>query len=147
MIAYTPEKVALINQTVDFVNVMTYDLMNRRDNTTNHHTSLNGSLQTIQTYIERGMAPAKMNLGFAFYAKWFTTVEGAACEQPIGCPTVLLENADGSDTGMSGAMTFQGVNFLPVPDPSTLTSGSGTCGAGTQSKCADGACCGQYGYW
>lgn len=86
---------------------MTYDLMNRRDNVTNHHTSVTGSAAAIDTYIERGMDAAKLNLGIAFYAKWFTTAQGETCDTPTGCPTALLEAADGSDTGLSGAITFE----------------------------------------
>ena len=86
----------------------------RRDNVTSHHTSVQGSLNTIDIYLSLGMSPSKMNLGFAFYAKWFKTQ--GTCTQPIGCPTVLLEAADGSDTGMSGAVTFRDV-------PPILSSG------------------------
>ncbi|KAI2643398.1 glycoside hydrolase family 18 protein [Xylaria nigripes] len=110
-IAFTPEKVPLINKAVDVVNVMTYDLMNRRDTVTNHHTSVQGSLKTVEKYIELGMDPAKMNLGIAFYAKYFQTSE--PCTKPLGCKTVLLEDANGLDTGKSGAKTFkEGVPVL-----------------------------------
>ncbi len=52
-----------------------------------------------------------MTLGFAFYAKWFKTA--GQCDQPIGCPTVLLEDANGGDTGQSGAVTFHdGVSVM-----------------------------------
>jgi len=146
MIAYTAEQVPKIDKVVDFVNVMTYDLMNRRDHATTHHTSLAGSLAAINTYISRGMSAHKMNLGFAFYAKWFTTAKGTACTQPIGCPTELLEAADGTDTGKSGAMTFEASNFASVPSGLT-DSPDGTCGAGSSHKCTGNACCGQYGYW
>ncbi len=38
MIAYTHEQVPKINAAVDYVNVVTYDLMNRRDNATKFHS-------------------------------------------------------------------------------------------------------------
>ncbi|RYP49351.1 hypothetical protein DL768_004911 [Monosporascus sp. mg162] len=104
MIAFTPQQAPLINDAVDVVNVMTYDLMNRRDNTTTHHTSVKASLNTIDTYLALGFDACKLNLGFAFYAKFFETQ--GQCSQPIGCPTVLLEDANGGDTGKSGAVTF-----------------------------------------
>ncbi|KAI1438319.1 family 18 glycoside hydrolase [Xylaria sp. CBS 124048] len=104
-IAYTAEKVPLINSAVDVVNVMTYDLMNRRDNTTRHHSSVQGSLDVVEKYIALGMDPGKMNLGIALYAKYFATVE--PCTQPIGCKTAVLEDANGRDTGLSGAQTFR----------------------------------------
>jgi hypothetical protein len=54
-----------------------------------------------------GFTPSKLNLGFAFYAKFFKTT--GQCSQPIGCPTAVLEATDGSDTGLSGAVTFREV--------------------------------------
>ncbi|KAI1074315.1 glycoside hydrolase family 18 protein [Whalleya microplaca] len=114
MIAFTPENVPVINGIVDVVNVMTYDLMNRRDTKTSHHTSVKGSLNSINKYLDLGMDASKMNLGIAFYAKWFKTK--GECTEPIGCETVLLEDANGQDTGMSGAVTFKEV-------PPVLSSG------------------------
>ncbi|KAI0008691.1 glycoside hydrolase family 18 protein [Xylariaceae sp. FL0662B] len=114
MIAFTTEQVPIINDAVDVVNVMTYDLMNRRDTKTNHHTPVKGSLATIEKYLSLGMSASKMNLGFAFYAKWFKTT--GECLQPIGCETVLLEDANGVDTGMSSAVTF-------LEGPPVLASG------------------------
>jgi chitinase len=126
---------------------MSYDLMNRRDNATKHHTSIAGSLAAVNNYISRGMAASKMNLGFAFYAKWFTTAPRSVCSQPIGCPTALLENAStGADTGMSGVLTFEANNFLAVPS-SLTTSSDGTCGSGTARICPSSTCCSQYGSW
>ncbi|KAK5627133.1 hypothetical protein RRF57_002848 [Xylaria bambusicola] len=110
-IAFTAEKVPMISEVVDVVNLLTYDLMNRRDNTTQHHSSVRGSLNTVEKYIGLGMDPAKMNLGIAFYAKYFETSE--ECTEPVGCETVLLEDANGLDTGRSGATTFlEGVPVL-----------------------------------
>ncbi|KAH8163074.1 hypothetical protein CIB48_g5157 [Xylaria polymorpha] len=109
-IAFTPEKVPAINDAVDVINLLTYDLMNRRDNTTQHHTSVQGSLNTVEKYIELGMDAAKMNLGIAFYAKYFQTVE--ECKEPVGCETAVLEDANGLDTGRSGAKTF--LEGIPV---------------------------------
>lgn len=90
---------------------MTYDLMNRRMNETTHHTSVNGSLDSINTYMQRGLSPEKINLGFAFYAKWFSTQAGYKCTTPTGCPTALLENANGSDPLVSGAVTFEASTY------------------------------------
>nr|AIT18905.1 chitinase [Hirsutella thompsonii] len=105
MIAFTAQNVPKIDEAVDFVNVMTYDLMNRRENETKHHTSIEDSNKTIDTYIERGMTPGKINLGFAFYAKFFETQ--TQCSEPVGCEAAVLEGTDGSDTGKSGAVTFE----------------------------------------
>ncbi|KAK3329836.1 glycoside hydrolase superfamily [Apodospora peruviana] len=135
----------MIHETVDFVNIMAYDLMNRRDNVTSHHTSVDGALQAVDSYLSAGFPSDKLNLGFAMYAKWFTLANGTTCRHGKGCPTALLEAADGSDIGLSGAMTFEASNLAPVPSNLT-TSIDGTCGAGTFSKCPDSQCCGQYGF-
>ncbi|PMB63785.1 Chitinase 1 [Beauveria bassiana] len=111
MIAYTKEKVPEIIKAVDFVNVMTYDLMNRRNNVTNHHTSIEGSLASIDAYIARGVPAEKMNLGFAFYARFFNTKPGVTCDKPTGCVTDELELSNGTDTGRSGAVTFEKENI------------------------------------
>ncbi|KAL6402814.1 42 kDa endochitinase [Ilyonectria robusta] len=145
MIAYTPEQVAKMNRIVNFVNVMSYDLMNRRDNRTTHHTSVSGTLACVNTYIARGFDPAKLNFGIPFYAKWFTTKQGITCDHPIGCATEPLEAADGSDTGLSGAVTFESKNFNEVLQKLTLTSDS-SCGAGTPFMCGDAGCCSQAGF-
>lgn len=129
MIAYTAEKVPLINEAVDFVNVMAYDIsaspppdthtedtdppVNRRNTETTHHTPISGSESAIATYIERGFPASKLNLGFAFYAKWFTTAPGVQCTTPSGCATAELEAPDGVDTGLSGASTFEEAPLYP----------------------------------
>lgn len=91
---------------------MTYDLMNRRDNVTNHHSSVAGSRDAVDEYMKRGLPADKINLGFAFYAKWFTT--SGSCVGPLGCPVVELEAADGTDTGKSGAVTFSAHDEAPL---------------------------------
>lgn len=78
--------------------------VSRRDATTNHHTSVKGSLATVDKYLELGFDASKLTLGFAFYAKFFKTTE--ECTSPIGCKTDELEDANGGDTGKSGAVTF-----------------------------------------
>jgi chitinase len=40
---------------------MSYDLMNRRDNVTRHHTSVADSDQVIQNYLAIGAPAEKMN--------------------------------------------------------------------------------------
>lgn len=145
MIAFTAKQVPKMNKVVDFVTVMTYDLMNRRDTVTTHHTDVVGSLQAIDRYLQLGFDARKLNLGFAFYAKFFTTAPGVTCTQGVGCPTVLLEAADGSDTGKSGALTFEAPNFAAVPKNLTLTPDQ-SCGPGTFYKCGGTDCCSQYGF-
>lgn len=131
---------------------MTYDLMNRRDNITSHQTGIAASIATIDKYISLGLDPAKMNLGFALYAKYFATDDPLCATQPIGCKTAVLENPiDGSDTGLSAALTFEAANYLPVPAKLTAST-DGTCGAVTATSCegnstsSGGSCCSGYGY-
>lgn len=151
MIAYTAEKVPEIDAAVDFVNVMTYDLMNRRDLATKHHTDINGSLAAIEAYLERGMTASKLNLGVAFYAKYFALAANTTCTGPIGCPIALAEDAQGQDTGTSGAVTFEASSFPVEVDSSSLTTSTdGSCGTGTSFMCTGpatgGQCCSQYGW-
>ncbi|KAJ5377521.1 uncharacterized protein N7496_004930 [Penicillium cataractarum] len=145
MIAFTKEQSPEIFKSVDMVNVMTYDLMNRRDNVTSHHTSVEGSLDTIQAYLDLGLEPEKVNLGFAYYAKWFTTDPTSDCkEHPLGCKVVKLENDDGSDNGKSGAFTFE-KGVMDPPPANLTTSYNGKCGYSEGTKCPEGSCCSAYG--
>ena len=113
MLAFTKTTIPAIRASLDFFNIMTYDLMNRRDNVTKHHTGIQSSLVAIDAYEERGIAPEKMNLGFAFYLKWFKTDPDGGCEKnPVGCKTALMENpVTGDDLGKAGAFSWHD----PVP--------------------------------
>lgn len=92
---------------------MTYDLMNRRDNVTKHHTGVQLSLDAVNAYEARGVPTRKMNLGFAFYVKAFRTDPRGGCdENPIGCRTVLLEDPEtGADLGGGYGFSYHD----PVP--------------------------------
>lgn len=145
MIAYTAEQVPKIAKTVDHIHVMAYDLMNRRDNATLHHTDVKGAAAAVDRYLALGAPANKLSLGFAFYAKWFNTAKGANCVNPIGCPTEVMEDDKGADTGKSGAFTFEAANLAGPPTNLTV-SPNDSCGAGTNYKCAEGQCCSQYGF-
>ncbi|KAF2128319.1 glycoside hydrolase family 18 protein [Dothidotthia symphoricarpi CBS 119687] len=108
MLAFTPSTIPSIMQSVDFLNVMTYDLMNRRDNVTKHHTGVQASREAITAYVECGAPAEKLNLGYAFYVKWFRTAEGVDCaKQPVGCATELLEDpGTGADLGKTGGFSW-----------------------------------------
>ncbi|KAJ2969226.1 hypothetical protein NUW58_g10037 [Xylaria curta] len=107
MLAFTAATVPQVMGSLDFLNVMTYDLMNRRDNVTKHHTGVQPSLEAIDAYIANGAPADKINLGFAFYVKYFRT-EGKSCaEHPIGCPTGLMEDPEtGADLGKTGGFSW-----------------------------------------
>lgn len=113
MLAFTKTRIPAISASLDFFNVMTYDLMNRRDNITKHHTGIAQSLIAINTYEERGIPTNKMNLGFAFYIKWYKTDPQGGCDiNPVGCKTTLMEDPlTGADLGRAGAFSWH----EPVP--------------------------------
>jgi chitinase len=143
MLAYTSKTGASIWPEVDFVNVMSYDLMNRRDQKTAHHTSVAGCTQSINDYLAIGCPAEKLNLGFAYYAKYFTTA-GDCSSSPLGCAIAPAEKADGSDALNSGAFTFEKSNMMSAANLTDLkVSTDGTCGP-EKGKCASG-CCSQYG--
>lgn len=108
MLAFTNSTVPKIMGSVDFLNIMTYDLMNRRDNVTRHHTGINNSLEAIAAYVQRGVPLEKANIGLAFYVKWFRTAAGVKCHgRPIGCKTELMEDPEtGVDLGEAGAFSW-----------------------------------------
>lgn len=149
MIAFTNTTGPQIWPSVDMVNIMSYDLMNRRNNVTMHHTSVVDSFNTVQAYRDIGLPGNKTNLGMAYYAKWFETDpnDEKECEdQPIGCKVVVMENADGSDNGKSGSLTFE-KSVMSAPPANLKTSVDGTCGFDKGTKCPSGSCCSQYGNW
>ncbi|KAH7074686.1 glycoside hydrolase superfamily [Paraphoma chrysanthemicola] len=108
MLAFTHATIPDILESVDFLNIMTYDLMNRRDNVTKHHTGVINSLEALEAYADRGVSHERANLGLAFYVKWFKTAAGVNCnEQPIGCKTELMEDPEtGADLGQAGAFSW-----------------------------------------
>ncbi|CEL08198.1 hypothetical protein ASPCAL11349 [Aspergillus calidoustus] len=110
MLAFTSDTIPAISASLDFFNVMTYDLMNRRDNVTKHHTGIQGSLTAVDAYIANGVEADKVNLGFAFYVKWVRTDPNSAGEcaaHPVGCKTVLMEDpSTGGDLGHAGGFSW-----------------------------------------
>jgi GH18 family chitinase len=113
MLAFTPTSIPQIMESVDFLNIMTYDMMNRRDNVTKHHTSLGASLMAVDAYVDAGLPRDKANLGLAFYVKWYKTAINSTCDiNPIGCATELMEDpSTGADLGKAGAFSWHD----PVP--------------------------------
>ncbi|KAF2622879.1 carbohydrate-binding module family 18 protein [Macroventuria anomochaeta] len=144
MLAFTSKTGLKIWPSVDYINVMSYDLMNRRDNVTHHHTSVAGSEEAIKNYLDIGAPASKINLGFAYYAKYFTTA-GDCSASPLDCPIVLAEDpVTGKDLLISGAWTFEKQHMAPVDASSLTVSYDGTCGPDKGTRCASG-CCSQYG--
>ncbi|KAI4639963.1 hypothetical protein J4E93_008762 [Alternaria ventricosa] len=144
MLGYTRTTGPQIWPSVDFINVMSYDLMNRRDTVTKHHSSVADAENSIKDYLAMGAPPSKLNLGFAYYAKYFTT-QGDCSASPLNCPIVLAEDAQGKDTLTSGAWTFERSRMRPVDASSLTVSQDGTCGPENGLKCEIG-CCSQHGH-
>jgi GH18 family chitinase len=107
-VAFTRESLAETSKHLDFLNVMTYDFFGRRENITTHHTGIKNSLIAIDTYLTNGVPADKVNLGFAFYVKWFRTDPHGGCvHNPLGCKTVQMEDPKtGEDLGMCGAFSW-----------------------------------------
>lgn len=117
MLVFTPTTIPQILPSIDFLNIMTYDLMNRRDNRTLHHAGIQASLTSIDAYLDAGVPASKMNLGFAFYVKYFRTdaspegrkkcFEAWKFNSGIGCPTGLMEDPKtGGDLGKTGGFSW-----------------------------------------
>ena len=111
---------------------------------------MKGSLAAVEKYLGLGLPPAKANLGFAMYAKYFQTKPGEDCsKRPVGCPIVKAENDDGSDAGTSGAITFEKFNVAPAVPTNLTMSPTGACGKNTFFTCnglPNNGCCSQYGF-
>ncbi|ROW04711.1 hypothetical protein VMCG_04851 [Cytospora schulzeri] len=109
MLAFTRDTVPRIMDSLDFLNVMTYDLMNRRDNVTRHHTSIKASRDALRAYVSRGAPADRLNLGLGFYVKWFRADRDdcGAAQTPVGCKTLLLEDpVTGGDLGRAGGFSW-----------------------------------------
>ncbi|KAI5458250.1 glycoside hydrolase superfamily [Mariannaea sp. PMI_226] len=106
LMAFTSSTVPRLMKKVDFLNVMSYDLMNRRDTVTKHHSGVDDSRDAILRYTARGAPPHQLNLGLGYYAKWFMTGECNVAD-PRDCPTQLMEDpATGADLGRTGAFSW-----------------------------------------
>ncbi|UNI24905.1 Chitinase [Purpureocillium takamizusanense] len=106
LMAFAPSTVPRIIRSVDFINVMTYDMMNRRDTTVRHHSGVADSRDALQRYVDRGAPPAMLNLGLGYYVKWFMT-QDCDSDRPLGCRTQGLEDPDtGADTGKTAAFSW-----------------------------------------
>lgn len=107
LMAFSAKTMPRITKAVDFINVMTYDMMNRRDETVQHHSGLEGSQKALQRYIDRGAPAAMLNLGLGYYVKWFMTEQCDDGANPIGCRTQQLEDPEtGQDLGRTGAFSW-----------------------------------------
>ncbi|RYO78022.1 hypothetical protein DL766_006922 [Monosporascus sp. MC13-8B] len=94
-------------ESVDFLKVMTYEMMNRRDTITKHHAGKVGSRESLHNYIKNGVRPDDLNLGFAFYTKFYRTERHACVQSPIGCSTLLMEDPrTGVDMEHTGAFAW-----------------------------------------
>jgi len=74
-----------VMKTVDYVNLMTYDLVNGYATVTGHHTPLYSTSQQqesidncVQDLIRKGIPPSKMIVGSAFYGRMWENVPDTA---------------------------------------------------------------------
>lgn len=119
----------------------------RQSHEPSYSTSVMGSLDTIKAYEEVGLDPTKINLGFAYYAKWFMTDPSSNCgEHRIGCAVAKLESPDRTDPGKSSALTFEKSNMGTAPVNLNVST-EGTSGFAKRTKCPLNSCCSQYGNW
>ncbi|OTA61862.1 carbohydrate-binding module family 18 protein [Hypoxylon sp. EC38] len=146
MLAYTGHRASEIFAAVDMLNLMSYDMNGVHGSL--HHSSVKETLAAVHRYLSLGLEPRKLNLGLAYYAKFFQTAANATCHHPnVGCRIVEADGS-GSDAGttISGSMSFEKANVHPDPPPTNLSvSADGACGAGTAFMCGAGSCCSQYG--
>lgn len=104
--AFTVETVPKIVDQVDFINIMTYDLINRRDKVVRHHSGIADSMAAVQRYLDRGLPASMANLGLGYYVKWVMT-EDCSKRNVLGCPTQLLEDQEtGGDLGRTAAFSW-----------------------------------------
>ena len=107
LIAFTESTMPRIVETVDFINVMAYELMNRRNTEIIHATGVAGSKAAVQRYMDRGAPARKINLGLPYYLKWYLTQPDCDPEHPVGCPTLLMEDPEtGADLGRTGGFSW-----------------------------------------
>lgn len=106
LMAFTDSTIPTMVDQVDFISVMTYDMMNRRDDIVKHHSGVADSWEAMKRYIDRGTPSHKLNFGLGYYAKWFMT-EQCDLQHPLGCRTQLLEDAaNGADLGKTAAFSW-----------------------------------------
>ncbi|CAK7202210.1 hypothetical protein SEUCBS139899_004932 [Sporothrix eucalyptigena] len=133
MLAFTPDTMPSIMNSVDFLNVMTYDLMNRRDSVTKHHSGVLNSLMAVDAYMAAGCDAQRLNFGLAFYVKYFKT-EHEDClkriqkgKTALGCRTLLMEDPDtGGDLSRTGAFSWHDQVPHDVRESFTRAQSDGT---------------------
>lgn len=107
LMAFTEATMPRILKAVDWINVMTYDMMNRRDTTVQHHSGVQQSREAVQRYMDRGAPSHMLQLGLGYYVKYFMTTDKCDPKDPVGCPTQLLEDPDtGADLGKTGGFSY-----------------------------------------
>ncbi|KAI0431427.1 glycoside hydrolase superfamily [Xylaria sp. FL1042] len=148
----SPEQTKPIWDSIDFITVMAYDYVNRASNITGHHTDVETSKLAVQRYLDLGLPAEKINLGFAFFAKYFGVDE--SCDNftvPDACSIVPAQYPNGTDNYESGVVTYELRNIDPEPvsDLEGVHPG-GVCGYNnntlTKYNCAESYCCSEYGF-
>ncbi|HHU55532.1 MAG TPA: glycoside hydrolase family 18 protein [Acholeplasmataceae bacterium] len=94
-----------LNKVLDYLHLMTYDLIDYKTLNTTHHTNLYPSKysnlsvdEAVKAYINEGMDPQKIIVGLAFFGHLFTTTSegtngiGATSENRRGIPYRTIVN-------------------------------------------------------
>ncbi|KEY75212.1 hypothetical protein S7711_07128 [Stachybotrys chartarum IBT 7711] len=116
MMAFTNATVPRLVEQLSFINIMTYDLLNRRDTVVTHHSGVSQSRDSMQRYMARGVPRRMLNLGLGYYVKWVYTEE-CDPEDLLGCPTQLLEDPEtGADMGRTGGFSWHDETPADVVD-------------------------------
>lgn len=105
-------EVANISQYIDYLHVMTYDLINYSTFNTTHHTNMypsqysNSSAQAgVNAYVSRGMPQSKIIVGVAFYGHTFVTTSSGV-------------NGMNATTSSRGSISYKNIvlNYLNNPN-------------------------------
>ncbi|KAJ3289866.1 hypothetical protein HDU76_007468 [Blyttiomyces sp. JEL0837] len=102
-----------MNQHLNFVNAMTYDLHGPWDSTALPNTGNNEIMSYLNANVlNTGLDPAKIMLGLAFYARVFTLTDPAACLSSggMGCP---FDKSKTNVADMNTCTQTNGVLFPP----------------------------------
>jgi chitinase len=92
-------EVEKLSSIIDYLHIMTYDMMNLEKNFTDHHTNLYGSVYkcdisanlVVNTYHQLGMPIEKIVIGAAFYGHYATTAPSETNGIGLPCLTPLTQ--------------------------------------------------------
>ncbi|XP_066931308.1 chitinase-3-like protein 1 [Clytia hemisphaerica] len=105
---YNNYEVAEISRSLDFINLMTYDLYGSWDNRLGHHTNTDENARpenihyTVKQWLDQGASPDKLVLGLASYGRSFTLKNN--CQINPGTPAT--SGSTGPHTREKGFLAY-----------------------------------------